>query len=156
MENKNKILILTGLLAFLCSACQPQSTVKPNIVSTPERPLQVLKSSDGVQNIAWKIVEIAGQKAQFFHHEPMLLLNANNQMLQGNTGCNLLSGRYHINTQNSQLSFEARAGHQSCSEALAQEANLMNVLAQTQAFRLQGNRLQLLNAQQQVILQAQK
>ncbi len=63
-----------------------------------EQPLKVIRVNDGIQDIPWTIVQIAGQKAKFFHHQPYLQFSSQFRQIQGNTGCNNISGTYVIDT----------------------------------------------------------
>ncbi len=135
-----------------------QSSSKPSKVqySTAERPLQVIRSRDGIQNIRLKIIEINGQKAKFFQQEPYLELRASHKLLSGHTGCNPVFGKYTLNTQLLKIDFDARTGHQRCDGALPQEAELIQILNEIQAYKMLGNRIQFLNARGQILLTTQK
>ena len=137
-----------GLLGLM--ACQSQTAVK-NTTSS-ERPLQVIRSQDGIQNLQWQITQISSKPAKFFQQQPMLQLNSNIKRLQGNTGCNSLFGEYQIDTQNQTLTITANASHQSCDGALAQEAELMDALIAVKRYQLEGQRLRLLNDKGQTLI----
>ena len=83
-------------------------------------------------------------------------MNSAVQTVQGNTGCNMIYGRYTYNFALQQLDLDVRAGHQSCDGALAQEAELMDVLQRVKRFKLQGNQILLLDQSGQILVQAQK
>ena len=138
-------LWLLGLMA-----CQSQTPVKNT--TSAERPLKVIRSQDGIQNIQWKITQISSKPAKFFHQQPTLQLNSNIKRLQGNTGCNLLFGEYQLNTQNQSLDIMAKASHESCDGALAQEAELMDALIAVKRYQLEGQRLRLLNDKGQTLI----
>lgn len=144
------------LNALFLTACQSNSAPKNTKVTSNERPLNVIRSHDGVQNLRWKILEIEGQKAQFIQQDPYIEMNANQQRVNGNTGCNALFGKYQLNTQTMKMDLDVKAGHQSCHGALAQEAELMTALNDIQSYKLVGNRIQFYNAGGQLILVGQK
>lgn len=138
------------------SACQSPAPHKTSSSSSVERPLNVIRTSDGVQNIAWKIKTIEGKPAKYFFQQPGLQFNSQTKTLQGNTGCNVLFGSYQLSTQKQQLEITAKAGHQSCDNALAQEADLMQTLAAVQRYQLSGNTLNLLNNQNKIVMVLQR
>ena len=146
-KNSKRCLALMVYVAILVGC---QSTPSPK--SSNEQPLKVIKSSDGVQNIRWKIVSVNGKKAQFFFQQPSLMLNPQSQRMQGNTGCNAMFGEYRLNSQTQQLSMTVKANHQSCDGALAQEADLLQSLMAVQRYQLSGNSLNLLDAQGRTLI----
>lgn len=153
---KHKKNFVVGMMALLLTAplfsgCQSTRVQK----GSTERPLHVIRSFDGVQNKNWRIVELLGQPPRFFVQQPSLYLNAQHFRVQGNTGCNALWGSYQVNTQTKQISLEAKAGHQSCDQALPQEANLMDALFQIRRFELQGTQIWFFNAQGKRVLVGQ-
>lgn len=153
--NDQKTITLLAMLSFLLVACQSSPQTKNTHQVSKERALQPVSSLDGLSGIRWQITEIAGQKARFFQQQPYLLLNPQSKRLQGNTGCNSIFGQYQI--QNNQaLSLQANASHDSCDHALAQEADLMQVLQQVSRYQLSGKHLNLYDAQGRVVLVAQK
>ena len=91
-----------------------------------------------------------------FAQTPFIQLDANVQRLNGHTGCNPLFGKYDLNTQSMRLKFDVRSGHQSCDNALAQEANLLDALGHAQRYQLVGNRMHVFDARGQLILMLQK
>ena len=135
---------VTGL-----AACQSKAPVKN---SSAERPLQVIRSTDAIQNVQWKMTHIGTKPAKFFHQQPMLQFNSNIKRLQGSTGCNSLFGEYQLNTQTQTLEIIAKASHQSCDGALAQEAELMDALIAVKRYQLEGQRLRLLNDKGQTLI----
>ncbi len=162
---QNKYTKISGsAVIFLCavvlSACQNSAQkiepVTKVSVQPAARPLQVMRSPDGIQNVRWELTQIQGEKAKFFHSQPYLLFNMQLKQIKGNTGCNALSGRYEMNVERQTLNIEARAGYFSCDAALAQEAVLMDTLGQAASFQVKGNQLILRNSKGQILLQAKK
>ena len=153
-----KISVLCGLVGALM-ACQNTSStapVKGYSNSSQERPLKLIKSSDGLQDITWQITHIETQPTQRYRHVPYLKLNAAQQRLEGHTGCNLMHGTYRLNTTQNSLTIEAKAGHYSCEQALAQEAELAHALAQVVRYQLQGAQLILLDQRGRSLIVAKK
>ncbi|ANF81103.1 hypothetical protein A3K93_02085 [Acinetobacter sp. NCu2D-2] len=151
-----KILITASyLFALVLVGCQ-SSTSQKTTINSKERPLHVTRSPDGLQNIRWKILEIDGQKAKFFQQDPYLELNANLKRVNGHTGCNPIFGKYQLNTHTGIIDIDVKAGHQSCDQALAQEASLMNALNEVKRYKIVGNRLQIMNTTGQIVLVMQK
>ena len=157
-ENCGWAVILSA--AFLLAGCQSASHVasaapgaKP---ASAERPLQAMRSMDGVQDVRWEITQISGQKAKFFHHQPYLQFGSQFKQLQGNTGCNELAGSYDLDAGQRTVKLNARAGHFSCDGALAQEAVLMDALQDAERFQLKGGQLILQDKSGKDLLQAQK
>ena len=150
--NVQKTSAFIVLWSVFCVGCQ--STSKPQPQSL-ERPLQLQKSPDGLSNLDWKIVTIAGQKARFFQQQPYLRFNAATGRIQGNTGCNSLFGQYQRQAPD-RLTLTANATHDSCDHALAQEADLMQSLMAVQRYHLHANNLNLLDAQGNILIVLQR
>lgn len=159
LKNNKKPVLYISIFIFISVAligCQSSSAPSKQQISSGERPLNVIRSQDGIQNLRLKIIEINGQKAKFFQQEPYIELKPNQKLLSGNTGCNLLFGKYSLNTQLSRIDLDARAGYQRCDDALAQEAELISILNEIQSYKLVGNRIQFLNVRGQTVLVTQK
>ena len=154
----HKTLILS--CALLLTACQSQPTQIAKNSLHPKRvselpPIQVRKSSDGVQDIEWQIMMIQGKRALFFNQYPGIRLNSVSKLVSGHTGCNTLYGEYQYDFNQKKLNLDLRAGHYSCDKALAQEADLMDALQRVERFQLDGTNLYLLDAKGQRLIQAQ-
>lgn len=154
--HKFNLFLLFGLCGFLFVGCQSQTPNNTHKGVSKEQVLNPIRMQDGVQDIHWEIVQIQGQKAKFFAQTPYLSFRSQFKQIQGSTGCNTLSGKYQIETAKRQLDMNAQAGHGSCDNALAQEADLLDVLQATTQFQLSGKFLYLKNRQGQTLLQAQK
>ena len=131
-------------------------TVKTSSVTTQvtRREVPVIQSKDGIQDLRWNIKTIKGKKALFFNETPYVRLTSNNQRVQAHTGCNPIFGTYQFNLQQRTVRFDVKAGYASCNDALAQEADLMNALAEVRYFQNSGTSLQLLDQYRQVLIQA--
>lgn len=151
------VIFLSAILLSACqNSAQKTATVTKGLAQSAERPLQILRSMDGIQDVRWELTQIQGVKARYFHSQPFLLFNTQTRQMQGNTGCNALSGNYEMNVPQRSVQIQARAGYDSCDQALAQEAVLMDVLGQVERFQLQGNQLILLSRSGQVLMQAKR
>lgn len=148
--------LILGFSLIVLGGCQSQPSSSAAKSMVKEQPLQLIQQADGLQNVHWKLLEIQGKKAQFFYQMPFIRLMAQGQYVQGSTGCNSLSGKYFLEYKKQKLTFEAKAGHQSCDGALAQEAQLMDALMDARRFQLVGNRLHVFDQTGKVLFIAQK
>ena len=164
-QNNLKLLIkycIWGSFLISClglMACQSSPTQKVTTKSqgksygnSVEQPLKVIRMNDGIQDIPWTIVQIAGQKAKFFHHQPYLQFSSQFRQIQGNTGCNNISGTYVIDTLKHSIDLNARAGYFSCDSALAQEAELSDALQAATQFQIKGKHMTMQNSRGQNVL----
>lgn len=164
-QNNLKLLIkycIWGSFLISClglMACQNSPTQTGTIKShgkslgnSIEQPLKVIRVNDGIQDIPWTIVQIVGQKAKFFHHQPYLQFNSQFRQIQGNTGCNTISGTYVIDTLKHSIDLNARAGYFSCDSALAQEAELSDALQAATQFQIKGKHMTMQNSRGQTVL----
>ncbi len=148
---------MTILSVMVLSACSSsptpttthaKSTARPTAAKIPAQP----KSRDGVQDISWTLLTIKNRQAKFFNQVPSLRLNSSNSRLSGNTGCNVIYGQYQISTAQQSIHLSARAGHQACDGALAQEADLFDALQDVTAFQVQGNMIRFLDKSGKVLM----
>ena len=144
-------------------ACSSQPTTQPSLQPLPTGAKTVVLtqqkakiSPDGVQDIAWKIVQIKQQRANFYQQVPSLSFNSAVKTVSGHTGCNAIFGRYEMNSAQKTLDLTVQAGHQSCDGALAQEADLVDALQRVERFQLSGDQLLLQDKMGQTLIQAQK
>lgn len=158
---QSKILKINGFLCvgLILVACQ--STQKPtknttNAQRSQERPLKVIRSTDGLQDITWNIQQINGQKARFYGQNPSLKLNSQLGVIQGHTGCNEIRGRYVLEPAQKRLTLDAKAGHYSCDQALAQEAELAEALYSVHRYQVNAQQLLLLDERGRTVVIAQK
>lgn len=158
-KNRKKNFFLVSMSAFFMTClmgCQSNTPSSKSQISSAEHPLHVIRGQDGIQNVRLKMIEINGEKAKFFQQEPYFELQPNQRLLLGNTGCNPLFGTYRLDTQLSKIDFDARAGYQYCSDALAQEAELISILNDIQSYKFVKNQIQFLNVHGQTVLITQK
>ena len=161
LDLKSIALIATTTLLVACQSTpttqktsQSNSKTASTTTQVTSRPVPVIQSKDGVQDLRWNIKTIKGKKALFFNETPYFRLTSNNQRVQAHTGCNPIFGSYQFNLQQKTVTFDVKAGHNSCDNALAQEAELIEALADVRYFQITGANMQLLNQQRQVLIQA--
>jgi heat shock protein HslJ len=148
-------LVIAGVLVVGCQS-SPKTSSGSTKAGTSERPLKVIRSADGVQDIDWEIKQIQGQKARYYRQMPSLRLNSAAKLVQGHTGCNNVYGQYTIDNAKRSLTLMTKAGYQSCDNALAQEADLADALQRVQRYQQSGQQLNLLDARGQVLIQAER
>ena len=150
--------ILSTVVLLVACQSQPQTvqktTLQPKRMVQPPA-IQVRKSSDGVQDIEWQIMTVQNRRALFFNQYPSFLLNSVTKTVSGHTGCNAIYGRYTYDFAQQKLDFHVMAGHDSCPKALAQEADLMDLIQRVERFQFDGANLYLLDAKGQRLIQAQ-
>ncbi len=107
------------------------------------RPLTVkVAGIPGLTDLRWDLVSINSKNPQPFINRPYLFLQSTAKAVSGSTGCNALSGKYESGDLKS-LKIQALAGHMTCDDALAQEAEIMDVLGRVNRYQLQQNMLYL-------------
>lgn len=157
------ITILSSTL-LACQSSPPttlsqQSKAKTGFttIEVTRRSAPVIKSKDGVQDIPWTITQVKYKKALFFNQMPSLTLQSASQRITGSTGCNSIYGQYNINVSAKTLTLDGNAGHQTCNNALAQEADLMDALKRVSSFELQGkSTIKFYDANRQLLIQAEQ
>ena len=160
-----KVLILTSGLALVACQSTPNSKIVNKQVtraiagqSTGQvgyKPLIVNQGIAGLTDINWDIVSLNSKNPQVFINRPYLFLQAANRRVAGSTGCNALRGEYDMPAANN-IIFQAAAGHMSCANALAQEADILDVLSRIKTYQLQQNMLFLYDQQGQLLLSAKR
>jgi copper homeostasis protein (lipoprotein) len=96
----------------------------------------------------WKLVQLRGRPvdAAERQREAHLVLHTAQQRLAGSGGCNRLTGSYTLDGQ--RLSFGPTAAtRMACAQGMAQEQAFLDVLAASARWRIDGQRLELLDAQ---------
>ena len=160
-------LLMTAFLLTACQSAQQQSKSKAQQATKAtntgltrleisRRAVPIIKSKDGVQDIPWTITQVKYKKALYFNQMPRILLQSNSQRLVGSTGCNGLFGKYQINVPNRTLSIDASAGYETCNNALAQEADLMDALKRVEKFEITAQGIRFYDANRQIVIQAEQ
>ena len=167
MTNNLKLGVFSALVIFI-SGCQSSPQPASKVASTrtvqtgglttqvTTRQIPVIKSKDGVQDVRWQLIQIQSKPAQFFNETPYLLFNSSNQRVQAHTGCNPVYGTYTVNVQIQMIKLDVTSGYMSCDNALAQEADLMDAFARAKNFKISGKRMQILDQNKKVILEAEQ
>ena len=159
-------LLMTAFLLTASQSAPQQSKSKSQATKTTNtgltrleisrRAVPIIKSKDGVQDIPWTITQVKYKKALYFNQMPNILLQSNSQRLVGSTGCNGLFGTYQINVPNRTLSIDASAGYETCNNALAQEADLMDALKRVEKFEINAQGIRFYDANRQIVIQAEQ
>lgn len=102
----------------------------------------------------WKLVLLQGQPVRFDESRPEahLLLDAGEMRASGSGGCNRFSGGFRVAGQELRL-VRLASTEMACREGVQQEADYLASLAQVAGYRVQGQRLSLLDAQGRVLLE---
>ena len=155
-----KLLILTSSLALAaCQSTPPTKIVTKKTTAmtstTVYKPLLVQQGITGLTDINWDIVSLNSKNPQIFVNKPYLFFQGATQRVAGSTGCNALRGGYETQATNN-IKFQASAGHMSCDNALAQEADIIDVLSRTVSYQLQQNMLYLYDQQGGLLLTAKR
>lgn len=143
-------VMLTGCGSSATTVKHPKKQPTPVYTTLPVQ--QVVVS--GISNTYWDISSINGAIARNYSSRPYLYFSSMSNQLSGSTGCNTIYGKY--NDVNKQLKLDALAGHNNCGGALAQEAELMDVLARVAGYQLNQNSLHLFDANKKVVVIANK
>ena len=148
------------LAAFLLAACaarpNPADSAPPP-PAAPEQPAPVAQPVATAPNATatelsrhgWRITHIGRHAAN-----GSLAFNANNRV-NASFGCNSLSGHFSHQGQNLQIGELATTLMLCPPNVQAQEEWLSAAFARTAAYRINGNKLELLDRRQHVILQAE-
>lgn len=155
-----KLLILTSSLALAACQSTPPTKIVTNKTAAVAngigyKPLLIQQGIAGLTDINWDIISLNSKNPQTFVNKPYLFLQGANQRVAGSTGCNVLRGGYETQATNN-IKFQASAGHMSCDNALAQEADIIDALSRTVSYRLQQNMLYLYDQQGGLLLTAKR
>jgi heat shock protein HslJ len=133
-------------LAWVVACAAP---VSPDAGDAVRRLSGHYSSSAALQDTYWKLVQLHGQTiadAAERQREAHLVLHTAQQRLAGSGGCNRLAGSYTLDGP--LLSFgRTAATRMACAQGMAQEQALLDALAATARWRIDAQRLDLLDAQ---------
>lgn len=105
-----------------------------------------------LESTAWQLVEL-GDRAGLNEAEalgPTLLFDADKQRIAGEAGCNRFMGSYRL--QGDKLSFShLGTTMMACANGMELEQRYLELLGQVAAWRMEGERLQLLDADGEVL-----
>ncbi|WP_280562924.1 META domain-containing protein [Chromohalobacter sp. 48-RD10] len=130
---------LSVLLAFCVMAgCAMQQEPAP------------AKPDESLVNTYWKLTYLDSAPVTVVanQREPHFVLHADPARVMGATGCNRMMGNYHVNGD--ELRFEALAStRMACQQGARTEQRFLEVLNAVAAWRVEGEHLTLLDAQDQ-------
>jgi copper homeostasis protein (lipoprotein) len=108
-----------------------------------------------LENTHWRLASLRGQPvmpAAEREREPHLILQSAQRRMVGSSGCNRLSGNYTLDGE--RLAFTRSVGTMlSCRDGMAQERVLLDTLPQVARWRIEGQRLTLLDQRGVALLQ---
>ena len=106
-----------------------------------------------LENTYWKLVTLRGTAVQLAEkqREPHLILQPSGRRMVGSGGCNRLMGGYTLDGE--QLAFSKAAGTMmACAQGVMElERSFLDTLPQVTSWRIDGQRLQLLDGQRTVL-----
>ncbi|XID74277.1 META domain-containing protein [Alkanindiges sp. WGS2144] len=137
------------------SVAQGQVSHPASPAQSSYKPLPLKTGIAGLTDTNWDIVSLKSKNPQVFVNRPYLFLQSATQRVWGSTGCNALRGGYETESANN-IRFQAFAGHMSCDNALAQEADIMDALSRVATYQVQQDMLFLYDQQGQLILTARR
>lgn len=111
-----------------------------------QRAADTAKRNRPLTNTYWKLTELRGAAAQASakQREPHLILQHEGQRLAGSGGCNRLLGSYQIDGQ--KLAFgKVASTMMACHQGMEQEAAFVRALEETHSWRVEADRLELLD-----------
>jgi heat shock protein HslJ len=126
-----KILFQTAcliVLAFLMGACK----------TTSRLPVQ----QDGITEKYWKLIEINGKPVVMdasVSREPHIILKAEDNRINGNGGCNTLSGTYEIDRAANRIKFSQMASTMMACIDMEVENELKRVLESVDNYSLSAD-----------------
>lgn len=108
-----------------------------------------------LENTVWRLVALKGQAVPAqagWTNEPHFLLQPEEKRVTGASGCNRMLGSYRLDGP--KLSFGQLAGTMmACADGMALERDFLDTLMDVAAWRLAGQRLELLDERGQVLAQ---
>lgn len=106
-----------------------------------------VQPTDGLENVRWKITELEGAPVVGKPRQPVpsLTLNSLDHSVNGHSGCNLMTGYYLLD--NTRLEFgKIATTRRACMPGMEIEQRFLAVLERVKAWRLNGLKLDLLDA----------
>ena len=100
-----------------------------------------------LENTYWKLISLRGQPVVVVQNqrEPHFVLHAALKRVAGSGGCNHLTGEYTLDGD--RLSFGRTAGTlMACPQGMEQERAFLDTLTSVARWRIEGQRLELLDA----------
>ena len=103
-------------------------------------------ASTALENTNWKLTRLGDTpvSAASPQQQPNLILDSKTQRVSGSSGCNRMTGSYHVNGD--ELTFSQMAGTMmACISGMDTETTFLQALGQVKKWRVAGNELELLN-----------
>lgn len=154
------VMIVSGMVLMGCQTTpvtlqQGQKITAQTAVTPLEKPLLVkhIVDKSGLADVMWEFVSLNSKAPQVFINKPYLYLKALTGTITGSTGCNLIDGQFNVSPLNN-VKLDAKAGHENCGEALAQEADIMDALSRARTYQIQDNMLYFYDQQGIILLTA--
>lgn len=161
-----KLVLLSSSLGLMACQSTPQQKIVtqnvkplktatvPSAQNSAYKPLLVNSNAvNGLTDLKWELISINSKNPQPFINQPYLYLQSPAHAVSGSTGCNALTGTYST-TDPKAIKIQALAGHMVCNDALAQEAEIMDVLGRVNSYQLQQNMLYLYDRNGALLLTA--
>jgi putative lipoprotein len=143
-------ILAGGKLLFFSDQSYPVLTAgHGGEVALTLRRMGVSQPQSTLENTYWKLVRLGEQAitAANSSNEPHLLLHPDTQRVSGSGGCNRLAGGYQLDGE--ALSFGRMAGTlMACMEGMETERSFHEMLPRVRRARVQGQQLELLDAQE--------
>ncbi len=138
-------LFATGLSA--CAATSP--TTSPT--SAPAN-TTMSKSDSPLRNTYWKLVTLHGKTVTTAaqQREAHIVFSAQNNRVSGSSGCNRMMGGFEESANH--LKFKSLGGtRMACPAGMEQEAEFLQALQTVERYRIQGERLEVLDSKGAVV-----
>lgn len=152
---RQKIVTQKVATSTVATTAANRASANPSTAaSAAYRPLAVQRAGiAGLTDLKWELVSVNSKNPQPFINRPYLFLQSAAQRISGSTGCNALHGSYEMPGQKG-LKIQALAGHMACNDALAQEAEIMDLLGRVNSYQLQQSMLYLYDQNGALLLTA--
>ncbi|MET4898699.1 META domain-containing protein [Sphingomonadaceae bacterium jetA1] len=102
------------------------------------------KSSEGITEKYWKLVELNGRPVAATEQQPHLILKAEGSHVTGFGGCNSFTGTYTLDEKASRITFEQMASTmRACTKGMDVERAFSEMLSRVDNYSLNGDHLTL-------------
>ena len=110
-----------------------------------------------LENMYWRLTRLEGKPVRVRQEgrEPHLVFHTEERRLAGSTGCNRLDGSYELDGQGLGIGSVATT-KMLCPDLQDQERAMLSALARVAAWRLEGQHLELLDAEGAVLLRLEE
>jgi len=150
-----RILWQASLCAVLISGCTSATPpVVPVAGNAPDSSATHVSAKVPLEGTYWKLSVLRGKPVEATRNqqEPFFILRPEQKRLTGSGGCNRLMGGYTVDGD--RLSFTGVAStRMACVQAMDQERGFLESLSTVARWRIDGERLELLDEQGATLLQ---